>query len=105
VLVLNHSSEGEYPKQPRMGRGEISRGSALPSAYPRLRPPTKRSEAAPAAPKEPPVYQPNGNGANGPNELRDRVQVGPRLQRFDDTDRWPVFAAPFNSQAVDLGFY
>jgi hypothetical protein len=31
--------------------------------------------------------------------------LGPRLQRFDDTDRWPVYAAPFTSQAVGLGSY
>ena len=56
-------------------------------------------------PKEPPVYVTNGVGADGPISLPDRVRAGTRLQRFDDTDRWPVFAAPFNSQAVDLGSY
>ena len=28
--------------------------------------------------------------------------LGPRLQRFDGTDRWPVYAALFNSQVLAL---
>jgi len=63
--------------------------------------PTRKSETAPVAPKKP-GSQNKRYWGHRPHLLRNRVQAGTRIQRFDDTDRWPVFAATLTSQAVGL---
>jgi len=65
----------------------------------------KKSEAAPAAPKNAAGLRTKRCRGQRPHLVARSGVLETRLQRFADTDRWPVCATPFDSQAVGLGSY